>query len=515
MAAEDWLIYDDYDDYDDEYGIVCKRCGTTNLRWHYVGHWVLMDNNVIHQCPPASADEFETVQEKMKKPKQPEHSLFAFSASPRWIPCPGSMAYDANTAQGGDGGFYANEGSALHLVASWCLKRKTVAEDYIGEKITIGKDTIEIDAERAEVAQTYVDDVLMRSLGGYLMVEQRLTLEGVEGFDASNYGTGDAVIGIPARFSDPAYGVIEDLKGGAGEKVYCWEYAKSDSPFTMTHYVDDEAVEVVPNYQLMMYALAARKDLELLIDELAFMRIVICQPRLNSIQELDVPVAVLDRFALFAADALKRATYAMGIGVKSVEAAFAVGGQLLTPGDKQCRWCRAVAHCPAAAKRVVQEVGAEFDVIPSHPPVVSVHPSMIAKAMVAIPFIKDWCTAVQVKANEMVAAGAELIGPDSKPYKFVEGDLGDRKWKDPAVAEAALLGVLGPEEAYQPKKILTAPAAAKKLDKKKTKQLWIDQFAPLIDRAPGKPVLALGSDQRPAYSTAAESDEFEDVTSED
>ena len=446
----------------------------------------------------------------MKKPKQPEHSLFAFSAGPRWISCPGSMAYPENTDQGdADGGIYANEGTMMHLVASYCLKQKEAAEDYLGMTFTVGKDTFEFNDEHAEVVQTYVDDVLRRSLGGYLMIEQRLTLDGVDGFDASNYGTGDAVIGMPARRlaegSMPAYGVIEDLKGGAGEKVYCWEYAKKGAPFTMTTYVDDEAVEAVPNYQLMMYALAARKDLELFIDDLAFIRIVICQPRLNSLQELDVPVAVLDRFALFAAEALKRSTYAMGLGVKAVESV----DNLLVPGDKQCRWCKALAICPAAAKRVVKEVGAEFDVIPHAPPIVSAHTVQVAKAVLAIPYIRDWCNAVQAKVHELVAAGEAVMGPDGKPYKFVEGDLGDRKWADPVAAEAALVETLGVEKAYAPRKILTAPAASKILDKKKTKELWKDKFEPMIKRAPGKPVLAIGSDSRPAYSPASDADEFE------
>ena len=109
-----------------------------------------------------------------------------------------------------------------------------------------------------------------------------------------------------------------------------------------------------------------------------------------------------------------------------------------------------------------------------------------------------------------MANGAQVIGPDGKAYKFVEGKAGDRKWSDEKAAEAALVGVLGPK-AYTEPKVLTAPAAAKLLDKAKTKAQWTDVFAPLIKRSSGRPTLALGSDPRPSVAAAA--NDFEDELS--
>jgi hypothetical protein len=117
------------------------------------------------------------------------------------------------------------------------------------------------------------------------------------------------------------------------------------------------------------------------------------------------------------------------------------------------------------------------------------------------------------RTNEMVAANIDIIGPDNKPYKFIEGKQGDRKWKNEKMAEAMLVGVLA-DKAYQPQKILTASGAAKILDKKKTAETWKDVFVPLIGRAPGKPMLVIGSDPRPAFSPASSADEFE-TTEED
>jgi hypothetical protein len=412
------------------------------------------------------------------------------------------MAYPENTADDVDGGVYADEGTAAHTLAAIILKDKTgmVAEDWIGKVIKGGEREFEVTEEFAMHVQTYVDDVQRRAIGGFLMVEQRITLEGVEGFDESNYGTSDAIIALPG------YGVVEDLKFGMGEKVYAWERAYKGAPFTM---LDDDAEEVIPHYQLMMYALACLADIRLLIDDPSHIFIVINQPRLGHISELRVPIAVLERFALFAADALRVATNAMGFNPNDPKLE-----NWLNPGEKQCRWCRALARCPAAAKKVQKEISADFDVIGTEPPVAPVNVPQIARAMLAVPFVSDWCRAVMARANEMVAAGTDIIGPDNKPYKFVEGKLGDRKWADEKKAEDALTGVLG-DKAYQPQKILTASGASKVLDKKRTQATWDDVFVPLIKRAPGKPMLVMGSDPRPAYIPASSSDEFDEVAVND
>lgn len=427
------------------------------------------------------------------------------------------MAYPENTADDVDGGFYAAEGTAAHMLASWVLKdKRKCASDYIGTWVKVGAREFDITEEFADHVQTYVDDVQRRAIGGFLMVEQRVTLEGVDGFDETNYGTSDAIIAIgPIDLIDHGdqagqapYGVVEDLKFGMGEEVYAWQYAAAGTrSFTMEAYLDDEddaGTAIVPNYQLMMYALACLADIRLLIDDPRHILIVINQPRLGHISELRVPIAVLERFALFAAEALKKAENALVLGPLAVEK---IPGYL-NPGEKQCRWCRALARCPAAAKRVQEETAAGFDVIAEEPPVVPVNAKQVAKAMLAVPFVSDWCRAVMAEANRLVAADIPVIGPDNQPYKFVEGKLGDRTWADEKAAEAALIGVLA-DKAYQPQKILTAAGAAKILDKKKTAATWDDVFKPLIKRAPGKPMLVMGSDPRPAFSPASDSDEFD------
>jgi hypothetical protein len=183
----------------------------------------------------------------------------------------------------------------------------------------------------------------------------------------------------------------------------------------------------------------------------------------------------------------------------------------LNPGTKQCRWCRAKTKCPALAEFVQKEVACDFDTVQAEAaPIAPRDTSKLATALLAVPLIEDWCRAVRSEVARLVGEGTEIIGPDNKPYKFVEGEEGKRKWTDELAAEAALLGVLG-QKAYSAPKILTAPAAAKLFDKKSTKATWTDVFKPLIDRDKGKPMLALGSDPRPPYSGAASAEDFDNA----
>jgi hypothetical protein len=128
-----------------------------------------------------------------------------------------------------------------------------------------------------------------------------------------------------------------------------------------------------------------------------------------------------------------------------------------------------------------------------------------------VPLIQQWCSAVEAELAARVAGGAQVEGPDGKPYKFVEGRQGDRKWADEKAAEAALTGILGPK-AYSEPKLLSVAVAEKAIGKKG--ETWKDVFTPLIKRPPGKPKLALGSDPRPAFTGAASADDFNDTLCE-
>ena len=403
------------------------------------------------------------------------HKLFAMSAAHRWIPCPGSMAFKENREDGGSSS-YADDGSATHWFASLILKG---VEVNLGEMVDINDKMYLYDEERAARVQGYVDDVRRRAVGGHLLVEISSELSADVG------GTADAAIALPAQ----RLGVVEDLKDGSGEKV-------------MASY-DGE-----PNPQLAGYALSLLPYFELFgpVDNVL---LVVYQPKLNHVDEFLVSVAKLREFGKKLQTAVSIAKACINSDGKFPQA----WEHNLNPGQRQCRWCRAKTKCPAAAKYVQDEIRADFETIAAVDPIglVPAFKESLASAYGAVPFIREWCNAVEAELTKLVAGGAKIIGPDGKPYKFVEGKEGTRTWTDPIAAAVALEGQLGPK-AYSEPKVITAPQAAKLLKTKKTEALWTDIFEPLISRPRGRPILTLGSDSRPTFSGAASADDFEDIS---
>lgn len=385
--------------------------------------------------------------------------------------CPGSVTFPENQEQGESSSF-ADNGTASHKWAADCLESGRDAESYIGATILINDVFYEMDEERAGFCQLYIDDVRRRAIGGSLFVEYSVDLSEV--LCEGQGGTCDAGIYLP----ETKHLIVEDLKYGTGEKVFASDNGKM-------------------NPQLGLYLLGLIEDMKLLGREVETVTGVICQPRLRHIDE-----HTMTAYDLF---------------LVRTDARIAIAGSemsrrtSLRPGDKQCRWCRAKAKCPALAQFVKDQVRSDFENVQ---PVAPRGTEELSRAYIAVPLIDDWCRAVRAEVNKQVAEGAQVLGPDGKPFKFVEGKEGNRTWSDAEAAEAALLGQLSPEKVYQPKKIITAPQAAKLLDKKASKALWTDFFEPMITRPRGQPLLALGSDPRPPVSSVAAASEFEEVTEE-
>ena len=434
------------------------------------------------------------------------HALFSPSASPRWIPCPGSMTFPENQG-GGSSSTYADAGTARHTLSAHCLRGKANAAAYEGRSqgVLNGVDYI-VDEEFANDAQYYIDDVRNRAVGGHLLVEQRVDLQ--EWLGPGQFGTSDAVIAQPIDYTV----TIEDAKFGRGEKVYAWAPATEASRFTVTVQLDTgETQDVEPNFQLMLYGLGSLPLVDLLMDEIRKVVLVICQPPLDHIHELVVSMDDMRRFGEFVKGAVADCRQAMILTPNSPDHMF-----YLNPGEKQCRWCNAKAKCDKLTAHVKNETRMDFedvagDGLPQRPAVPQDH-ARLAHAYAALPLISMWGSAVAAEIHRLVGDGEQVIGPDKRPMKFVEGKAGNRAWTNEKDAEAALCGVLPEDKVYAPKKIITPSVADKALNKKATKETWKDVFEPLIRRPPGKPQLVLGSDPRPVYQKKADAEEFEEVT---
>lgn len=447
------------------------------------------------------------------------HSLFSPSKANMWMECIGALSMPENQLADTSSTF-ADDGTASHTLAAWCFEHKLDTVDYPDESITVNDRAYLVDDERRTRIQSYVDDIRRSAMGGIVWSEHRVDLSrylGMAGCEACNGtgarpaphtsvacevcggsgevpqgGTSDAVVILPELETI----IVGDLKDGAGERVWA-------------SYLDADGVRR-PNHQAANYGLGVLEDVLLMGYKITKVILRIYQPRLDHLDEFQMTVEELFEFGskVSAAALANGEAFTIAGGAPALDAKG-----LLVPGTKTCRWCRAIAGCPAYQRHIAEITRAEFDDESQEELPVPDNTAALAKAYAKAPFVAQWLKAVSAAVAKAVSDGKEVIGPDNLPLKYVEGGLGSRAW-DPAKllsgeVEAALSGQLGPK-AYEIPKPLTAPAAAKLLDKKATKNMWQDVFEPMIKRPKKPPMLAWGSDTRPAISgSASDAGEFD------
>ena len=166
------------------------------------------------------------------------------------------------------------------------------------------------------------------------------------------------------------------------------------------------------------------------------------------------------------------------------------------PGDNQCKFCKAMATCPALAKLTHDVIATDFDNIDRIANPDTLSDSQLAAALAAKKLIVSWFDAVEQHAFEKLERGEAFPG-----FKLVEG-RSLRQWGDEAVAEQTLVGLLK-DDAYE-RKLLSVAKAEKLLGKK-----GAGAIAELITKPRGKPVIVPDCDKRAAIG-ATEKD-FDDI----
>lgn len=411
-----------------------------------------------------------------------KHAILSPSAASRWLHCPGSVALtkDIDDDRSSE---HAAEGTAAHELGEWCLTDGNDAAAYIGRIIEADGFKFEVDADMAEHVQKYVDFV--RALGGDLMVEQRLPITPITG-EPDAFGTSDSVVFIDGELC------IVDLKYGRGVKV-----------------------DADRNEQLAIYALAAVEEFGYLYD-IKRVRMVIVQPRLNHISEWVLPMEGNPSLSFFRESIKPRCERAI---------VMINGGEPdaddFKPGEKQCRWCKVKATCPALRDEVVSTTFDADGVVASPDEFAQLSDAdtftphiadddWLSASMKKVDLIEDWCKAVRAEVERRLLAGQAVAG-----FKLVEGRRGARKWTDESQAEELLKSFrLKTEEMYDLK--LISPTTADKLAKAKTigPRQW-PKLQGLIAQGEGKPSVAPESDKRQALVLTAVADEFGDETAED
>lgn len=380
---------------------------------------------------------------------------------------------------------FADEGTAAHTLASMALTESKDALAYLGRIIKVERtgqpdNEFEVDEDMAGYVQTYIDLVRQLAEGGTLLVEQRVPIDHMTSEEGAE-GTSDVII-ITADGDE----LIDiDLKYGRGVKVFAED-----------------------NEQLLMYASGAVRKFGLLGD-FKRIRVLISQPRVSEApSEWTITIDELREFEKRAASAALSVRNAFTFHKTGV--LLTQGLSYFAPGDKQCRWCKAKATCPALAREISKTVLDDFEVLgnpheSATPVPVPADAARLGVFRARVELIEEWCRAVCAAVDNRLNAGEPVPG-----WKLVDGKKGNRAWGDKTQVEEALKAArLKHEEMYS--YALISPTQAEKKLKKEKPRVW-KRLMELITQAAGKPSVAPESDPRPAVQPGATADDFADET---
>ncbi|WP_116361550.1 DUF2800 domain-containing protein [Klebsiella aerogenes] len=396
------------------------------------------------------------------------HARLSPSSAHRWMRCQGSLALEST--QPDESSAFAEEGTRAHALG----------EELLNGRLLGFEPDQNADPEMLDYVLQYVDAVWALAEGNELMVEQRVDFSHIVGVENS-FGTADAVVIVGNELQ------IHDLKYGRGVRV-----------------------DAEQNEQLQLYALGALEQFNLLYD-FDSVRLFIHQPRLNHVSEWALSVEELEAFGQRAQEAA--ANVIVMFNIAECEGVNTLPLENFTPGEKQCRFCKASAICTAREQFHMQTVAGDFDDLTA--PV----SELITNAIARVPmltneqlaeiygqadFLESWLKAIRDRVNSELNAGHPVPG-----FKLVTGKQGNRVWRNEVEAEELLKSFrLKQDQRYSQKVI--SPTQAEKLLKKDSPRRWTKAEA-LITRSDGKPTIAPESDPRPALNVNPVND-FDDVS---
>lgn len=377
------------------------------------------------------------------------HAPVGPSKAAQWMACTPSIRMEEGMPDKGSP--YAAEGTLAHRLGELLLRERWEGLDITAELAEVQADPLYSNEMRehmdgyAAFVEERMAEAKSRCPDPRIFIEQTVRFEE---YIPEGFGTADCII-----LADGLMDVI-DLKYGSGVPV-----SAEDNP------------------QMKIYGLGSYLALSWAYD-LPTIRLTIYQPRRDSVSV----------WSISAEDLLAWAEKEL-----KPKAALAWAGEgECSPGETQCRWCRAAPVC-RALKEYQMEI-AKYDFADAR----TMEPEEVAEVLTRLPSLQKWAESVKEYALNAALNGASFPG-----FKIVEGRSNRRYIDEHAVFLRLKKAGYPTAELYKPRELLGITAMEKLVGRKHLEEL----VGGLIEKPVGAPTLVPDSDKRPQLNTAAQAAE--------
>lgn len=327
----------------------------------------------------------------------PAHSSHGPSGADTWSNCPGSIAAQAGIPDTDNK--HSIRGTAAHQLLEWVVtgqipKMPTKGIYDVDVELVDGSTTtVSLNQEDFKAVQVAVDFTNDQRTPDCQFAAEHQTDPGPACQGSDMWGTMD----LRFYYPQAQYLHVADYKHGRGP------------------------VDVEGNRQTILYAIGEADALIRAGHPVQTVRLTIIQPRRSdgaaAISSVEMDINDLWEWVPFFADARKATDHPEAPRI---------------PGEKQCKWCKAVA-CPEAARSNINAISQVNQLVDSPVAHMPENPDMLTPAQLVVVAshlkqFRDWADRVEAYMLEQSQAGTVYEDPDGNFWGPVDKQT-KRRWK--------------------------------------------------------------------------------------